>query len=74
MNTEDTRILENARIWDPFGGPRMGDVFVNFGMTPQRYFSRIEHILRNARRMGVSANDQRVLERTLERLRAPVHS
>ncbi|QTJ67155.1 DUF3263 domain-containing protein [Rhodococcus sp. ZPP] len=42
---EDSRILEFARRWLPYGGGNTGDLLVEFGMTPAGYIARLGEIL-----------------------------
>ncbi|RZK94742.1 MAG: DUF3263 domain-containing protein [Rhodococcus sp. (in: high G+C Gram-positive bacteria)] len=42
---EDTRIIEFARRWLPYGGGNTGDLLVEFGMTPACYIARLGKIL-----------------------------
>ncbi|QSE86908.1 DUF3263 domain-containing protein [Rhodococcus koreensis] len=42
---EDTRIIEFARRWLPYGGGTTGDLLVEFGMTPACYLARLGKIL-----------------------------
>ena len=37
----DSSMLEFARRWLPFGGPRAGDILVEFGMTITQYELRL---------------------------------
>ena len=45
MNTEEQAMLELARIWAPYGGARPGDILVEFGMSPARFYANITRIL-----------------------------
>jgi hypothetical protein len=45
VDSIDTAILEFARRWMPFGGPRPEDVLVEFGMTTARYDEHLARIL-----------------------------
>ncbi|MEN0137378.1 MAG: hypothetical protein AAGC80_19670 [Rhodococcus sp. (in: high G+C Gram-positive bacteria)] len=42
---EDTRLVEFARRWLPYGGGNTGDLLVEFGMTPACYLARLRKIL-----------------------------
>lgn len=42
---DDTRIIEFARRWLPYGGGNTGDLLVEFGMTPACYIARLGKIL-----------------------------
>lgn len=53
MNTHDHELLEFARRWEPFGGPRTADILVEFGMTPSRFSERLEE-LRYRRRRSIT--------------------
>lgn len=44
MNPYDEELLEFARRWEPFGGPRAADILVEFGMTPRRFSERLKEL------------------------------
>jgi hypothetical protein len=44
MDSFDAAILEFARRWSPFGGPRSEDVLIEFGMTPEQYEEHVTRI------------------------------
>ena len=44
MDSFDAAILEFARRWSLFGGPRSEDVLVEFGMTTDRYDEHLTRI------------------------------
>ena len=46
MTSEEQAMLEFARIWAPYGGARPGDILVEFGMSPARYYQNVTRILR----------------------------
>ncbi|MGW5515069.1 DUF3263 domain-containing protein [Nocardia africana] len=41
MTDEHTAMIELGLRWLPYGGPPTGDIFVMFGLTPARYYSRL---------------------------------
>ncbi|RYF61821.1 MAG: DUF3263 domain-containing protein [Comamonadaceae bacterium] len=45
MSTEDQALLGYARIWAPYGGPRRGDILVEFGMSPAHFYTHLRRIL-----------------------------
>ncbi|QTJ70381.1 hypothetical protein HYG77_33065 (plasmid) [Rhodococcus sp. ZPP] len=45
MNAEDRQLIQFAANWAPFGGAPPGEIFVTFGMSVDRYQSRLRHIL-----------------------------
>lgn len=46
MTSEEQAMLELARVWAPYGGARPGDILVEFGMSPARFYANISRILR----------------------------
>ncbi len=44
MDPQDRELLEYARRWAPYGGPRAADIFVEFGMTPSRFAERVQEL------------------------------
>ncbi|MGW0042278.1 hypothetical protein [Rhodococcus sp. NPDC003348] len=49
MNHEDRHLVQFAVIWAPFGGAPPAEIFVTFGMSPDRYQRRLREILRTRR-------------------------
>lgn len=50
MDPYDQELLSFARRWEPFGGPSNADIFIEFGMTPERFSHRLDELLRHRRR------------------------
>jgi len=44
MDSFDAAILEFARRWSPFGGPRSEDVLIESGRTPEQYDDHVTRI------------------------------
>ncbi|WP_083853121.1 DUF3263 domain-containing protein [Rhodococcus sp. DK17] len=64
MNPHDREILEFARRWAPFGGPRAADILVEFGMTPSRFAERLEELWRPRIRASAGGHVGRPLSST----------
>lgn len=64
-NPENTRILAFACVWIPFGGARTEDVFVEFGLTPDRYRARLTQALQNPEAEHLSKSQRVALIRQL---------
>ncbi|MEU2001876.1 DUF3263 domain-containing protein [Rhodococcus sp. NPDC019627] len=45
MTPDDQVLLDYARKWAPYGGPRRGDILVEFGMSPARFYVQLQRIL-----------------------------
>lgn len=45
MSPDDQALLDYARMWAPYGGPRRGDILVEFGMSSGHFYSQLRRIL-----------------------------
>ena len=45
MSPDDQALLDYARMWAPYGGPRRGDILVEFGMSPAHFYTQLRRIL-----------------------------
>lgn len=45
MSPDDQALLDYARMWAPYGGPRRGDILVEFGMSPAHFYTHLRRIL-----------------------------
>lgn len=45
MERDDRLMLDFTRAWIPYGGPSAADIFIEFGMTPGRFFDRLDAVL-----------------------------
>jgi hypothetical protein len=48
LSREQTRMLEFASRWAPFGGGTAGDILVEFGLSEQVFYTRVSALV-NAR-------------------------
>ncbi|MFF1946317.1 DUF3263 domain-containing protein [Rhodococcus qingshengii] len=55
MDLEDRHLLDFARKWAPYGGPSADEIFVNFGMSNDRYWQRLREALETNRIEGSEA-------------------
>lgn len=71
MNAEEQAMLELARIWAPYGGARPGDILVEFGMSPARFYANIARILRtNATVWSMPSGERHQIEENAARYSA----
>jgi len=54
ISTEDRVMIDFARRWVPFGGPRAGDILVEYGLTPAVFAERVTRLLTAPRHLGLS--------------------
>ncbi|MDV6247388.1 DUF3263 domain-containing protein [Rhodococcus opacus] len=45
LTPQERRVLEFARTWAPFGEPPDGEIFVEFGVDPTRFYRDLMRIL-----------------------------
>ena len=45
LTPQERRLLEFTRTWAPFGEPPHGEIFVEFGVDPTRFYRDLERIL-----------------------------
>jgi hypothetical protein len=55
------------RVWAPYGGPRLDDVLVLFGLTPEKFHRRITRLLTSAASGELTFDDPRMIEALLSR-------
>lgn len=53
---EEQELVKFASIWHRYGGPAPSDIFVNFGVTADLFFRRLQHVLewRSSVDLGIS--------------------
>ncbi len=57
-------MLDFAVRWMPYGGGEAEDIMVTFGMSPETYFRRLEHVLTHpAQPTGLDAPSVQALHR-----------
>lgn len=67
MDKDDQEIVSYALSWRPYGGPPRSEVLVNFGMTLNRFHSRVHEIL------SPNPDDDSKTERQKSRVRGALH-
>lgn len=59
---EDPQVLAYARAWAPFGGPPGTELFVLFGMAPQRFYDLVRRMILGSSSTGTRCElDRRLL-------------
>ncbi|MGW5301366.1 DUF3263 domain-containing protein [Rhodococcus aetherivorans] len=53
VSAEDRIMIDFARRWLPFGGPRQEDILVEFGLTPLVFAERVLKLLDAPRALGL---------------------
>lgn len=59
LTNEECTLVQTALAWEPYGGPTEEDLFVNFGLSTEKFYERIRVILsrdRNGRHLGTSVH------------------
>ncbi|MFD9664249.1 DUF3263 domain-containing protein [Rhodococcus sp. NPDC059968] len=62
MNLEDKDIVDFARLWIPYGGPRSEDILVKFGMTPSRFYWKLARIVEASGPGFLSPSEKRFVD------------
>ncbi len=65
MDSLDSRILELARRWLPYGGPPTEEILVGFGMTELRFDRHLARILGSESCGPLSPQDRAALYKQL---------
>lgn len=67
MPPEDRLMLNFTRRWIPYGGPRASDIYVEFGMTTERFFDRLASVIGKVEPTVFSARELAYFETTCPR-------
>ena len=71
-HTDDNAILDLALRWAPYGGVPGSEIWVAFGVSPERFYSTLAHILGTLAARGLSPEQRQSLEHlVLRHFRSP---
>ncbi|RYF58007.1 MAG: DUF3263 domain-containing protein [Comamonadaceae bacterium] len=62
MFEEDRIMLDFARRWTHYGGAPAGEIWVEFGMTPDRFYEHIQRILGSLTSRSLPPHERHRLE------------
>ncbi|MGW8816233.1 DUF3263 domain-containing protein [Gordonia terrae] len=60
---DDRAMLDLARKWIPYDGVPASEIWIQFGMVPDRYYAQIKRILSAVGDKQISARERSHLER-----------
>ncbi|MET8430479.1 hypothetical protein [Nocardia sp. NPDC004860] len=66
MDSLDSRILETALRWLPYGGPPTEEILVDFGMTELRFDQHVARILHSDSASHLAPGDRATLFNQLQ--------